>query len=147
MTEIWLTKCKSIIELIVCALNSAAKAGFLSGFPGIESVPGPKLPEIEFLNRFNGLILTNDYHYANTQFKLNMSNGFILLFFYRRKPEEVCRTWWQIQIISSAQGIPWENQVEQRKVSFRSITNFSIKLSVKQLLAYTPRILQLSNLF
>ncbi|KAK8691612.1 hypothetical protein V6N13_075114 [Hibiscus sabdariffa] len=30
-----------------------AKAGLLSGFPGIESVPGPKLPEIEFLNRFN----------------------------------------------------------------------------------------------
>ncbi|XWS23124.1 hypothetical protein CRYUN_Cryun29cG0094600 [Craigia yunnanensis] len=30
-----------------------AKAGFLSGFPGIESVPGPQLPEIDFLNRFN----------------------------------------------------------------------------------------------
>ncbi|XP_039052887.1 uncharacterized protein LOC120194731 [Hibiscus syriacus] len=30
-----------------------AKDGLLSGFPGIESVPGPKLPEIEFLNRFN----------------------------------------------------------------------------------------------
>ncbi|KAB1208229.1 hypothetical protein CJ030_MR7G007396, partial [Morella rubra] len=32
---------------------SAAKAGFMSGFPGIESIPGPKLPEIDFLNRFN----------------------------------------------------------------------------------------------
>ncbi|MBA0624544.1 hypothetical protein Godav_009887 [Gossypium davidsonii] len=30
-----------------------AKAGLLSGFPGIESIPGPQLPEIEFLNRFN----------------------------------------------------------------------------------------------
>ncbi|GAY36763.1 hypothetical protein CUMW_024360 [Citrus unshiu] len=30
-----------------------AKAGFLSGFSGIESVPGPELPQIEFLNRFN----------------------------------------------------------------------------------------------
>lgn len=31
-----------------------AKAGILSGFPGIESVPGPQLPQIEFLDRFNG---------------------------------------------------------------------------------------------
>lgn len=32
----------------------AAKAGFLSGLPGMESVPGPELPKIEFLERFNG---------------------------------------------------------------------------------------------
>ncbi|KAK6931305.1 hypothetical protein RJ641_003098 [Dillenia turbinata] len=31
----------------------AANAGFLSGFSGIESVPGPQLPEIDFLTRFN----------------------------------------------------------------------------------------------
>ncbi|XP_038889576.1 uncharacterized protein LOC120079457 [Benincasa hispida] len=30
-----------------------ANAGFLSGFSGIESVPGPELPQIDFLNRFN----------------------------------------------------------------------------------------------
>ncbi|KAA8532947.1 hypothetical protein F0562_032936 [Nyssa sinensis] len=30
-----------------------AKAGFLSGSTGIESIPGPQLPSIEFLNRFN----------------------------------------------------------------------------------------------
>ncbi|XP_024021515.1 uncharacterized protein LOC21387748 isoform X2 [Morus notabilis] len=30
-----------------------AKAGFLSGFSGIESVPGPELPQIDFLNRLN----------------------------------------------------------------------------------------------
>ncbi|KAG6599029.1 hypothetical protein SDJN03_08807, partial [Cucurbita argyrosperma subsp. sororia] len=30
-----------------------ANAGFLSGFSGIESVPGPQLPQIDFLNRFN----------------------------------------------------------------------------------------------
>lgn len=28
----------------------------MSGFSGIESVPGPQLPQIDFLNRFNGLI-------------------------------------------------------------------------------------------
>ncbi|KAJ4961504.1 hypothetical protein NE237_021414 [Protea cynaroides] len=33
--------------------SNPANAGFLSGIPGIESVPGPQLPEIEFLNRFN----------------------------------------------------------------------------------------------
>ncbi|XP_042517104.1 uncharacterized protein LOC122091302 [Macadamia integrifolia] len=33
--------------------SNPANAGFLSGFPGIESVPGPELPQIDFLNRFN----------------------------------------------------------------------------------------------
>ncbi|KAL3654283.1 hypothetical protein CASFOL_003964 [Castilleja foliolosa] len=31
----------------------AAHAGFLSGSTGIESVPGPQLPQIDFLSRFN----------------------------------------------------------------------------------------------
>ncbi|CAN1313918.1 hypothetical protein LINPERPRIM_LOCUS29129 [Linum perenne] len=30
-----------------------AKAGLMSGFSGIESVPGPELPKIDFLSRFN----------------------------------------------------------------------------------------------
>ncbi|CAA7387805.1 unnamed protein product [Spirodela intermedia] len=30
-----------------------ACAGVLSGFPGLESVPGPELPQIDFLNRWN----------------------------------------------------------------------------------------------
>ncbi|KAG7558611.1 hypothetical protein ISN45_Aa05g002530 [Arabidopsis thaliana x Arabidopsis arenosa] len=30
-----------------------AEAGLMSGSPGIESVPGPELPKIEFLDRFN----------------------------------------------------------------------------------------------
>ncbi|KAH6771188.1 hypothetical protein C2S52_015991 [Perilla frutescens var. hirtella] len=33
--------------------SNPAHAGFLSGFSGLESIPGPQLPEIEFLNRFN----------------------------------------------------------------------------------------------
>lgn len=37
----------------------AARAGFLSGSTGLESVPGPELPKVEFLDRFNGLILTH----------------------------------------------------------------------------------------
>lgn len=49
-------------ELITRSFGFAAKAGFLSGSTGIESVPGPKLPEIDFLNRFNGLILDNLYY-------------------------------------------------------------------------------------
>ncbi|KAJ0679588.1 hypothetical protein HanOQP8_Chr12g0461301 [Helianthus annuus] len=32
-----------------------AHAGILSGFPGIESVPGPELPKIDSLTRFNGI--------------------------------------------------------------------------------------------
>ncbi|CAN0896477.1 hypothetical protein LINGRAHAP2_LOCUS18517 [Linum grandiflorum] len=30
-----------------------AKAGLMSGFSGIESVPGPELPKMDFLTRFN----------------------------------------------------------------------------------------------
>ena len=36
-----------------------AQAGFLSGYKGIESVPGPELPKIEFLERFNGLLISS----------------------------------------------------------------------------------------
>lgn len=32
-----------------------AHAGLLSGFPGLESVPGPELPKIDSLSRFNGI--------------------------------------------------------------------------------------------
>ncbi|XP_057993268.1 uncharacterized protein LOC131174163 [Hevea brasiliensis] len=30
-----------------------AKAGLMSGFSGLESIPGPQIPQIDFLNRFN----------------------------------------------------------------------------------------------
>ncbi|CAI9096506.1 OLC1v1032671C5 [Oldenlandia corymbosa var. corymbosa] len=33
--------------------SSPATAGILSGFPGIESVPGPELPKVEFIERWN----------------------------------------------------------------------------------------------
>ncbi|KAK3013708.1 hypothetical protein RJ639_009799 [Escallonia herrerae] len=36
-------------------LDLTATAGFMSGSSGIESVPGPELPQIDFLNRFNGI--------------------------------------------------------------------------------------------
>ncbi|XAR55916.1 hypothetical protein NMG60_11036155 [Bertholletia excelsa] len=40
-------------SIAILFFPNPAKAGFLSGFSGIESVPGPQLPSIEFLNRFN----------------------------------------------------------------------------------------------
>ncbi|KAJ7943389.1 Acetyl-CoA decarbonylase/synthase complex subunit alpha 1 [Quillaja saponaria] len=33
--------------------SSPANAGLMSGFSGIESIPGPQLPQIDFLNRLN----------------------------------------------------------------------------------------------
>ncbi|XP_051122110.1 uncharacterized protein LOC127245326 [Andrographis paniculata] len=48
---------KSVVPLAasIAVLVGAnpAHAGLLSGFPGIESVPGPQLPQVDFLNRFN----------------------------------------------------------------------------------------------
>ncbi|PIN02462.1 hypothetical protein CDL12_25025 [Handroanthus impetiginosus] len=40
-------------SLAIVLWCSPAHAGFLSGFSGIESVPGPELPQIDFLSRFN----------------------------------------------------------------------------------------------
>ncbi|OVA00730.1 hypothetical protein BVC80_9083g14 [Macleaya cordata] len=34
--------------------SNPVNAGILSGFSGLESMPGPQLPQIDFLNRFNG---------------------------------------------------------------------------------------------
>lgn len=42
----------------------------MSGITGIESIPGPQLPQIDFLNRFNGL---------NFQTILNMVSIFVNL--------------------------------------------------------------------
>ncbi|XP_062111341.1 uncharacterized protein LOC133822898 isoform X1 [Humulus lupulus] len=38
---------------LILLSSNPAKAGFLSGSSGIESIPGPQLPQIEFLERFN----------------------------------------------------------------------------------------------
>uniref|UniRef100_A0A2N9J4T1 Uncharacterized protein n=1 Tax=Fagus sylvatica TaxID=28930 RepID=A0A2N9J4T1_FAGSY len=51
-------------------LNWSTKAGFLSGLPGLESIPGPKLPEIEFLSRFNE---ENQKRYAEADAKFKSS--------------------------------------------------------------------------
>ncbi|GAV74544.1 hypothetical protein CFOL_v3_18024 [Cephalotus follicularis] len=67
---------KSVVPLIVSVSttillsSSPAKAGFLSGFPGIESIPGPQLPPIEFLNRFNE---ENQKKYAEADAKFKES--------------------------------------------------------------------------
>ncbi|KAE9595645.1 hypothetical protein Lal_00030437 [Lupinus albus] len=39
------------IALLLC--SNPAHAGFMSGISGIESIPGPELPQIDFLNRLN----------------------------------------------------------------------------------------------
>ncbi|KAJ9187415.1 hypothetical protein P3X46_002872 [Hevea brasiliensis] len=43
------------LPLAAALLLSAgqAKAGLMSGFSGLESIPGPQIPQIDFLNRFN----------------------------------------------------------------------------------------------
>lgn len=95
----------------------AAKAGLLSGFPGIESIPGPQLPEIEFLNRFNGLIYRSHHNpltFVVWILKLALKNiGFWLC---RRKPEEVRWSWCKIQVISLAEAAVRAVKAEQRKV-------------------------------
>lgn len=52
-------KSKFRVVLDVELFGVAAKAGLLSGSTGIESIPGPELPKLDFLNRFNGLLLAH----------------------------------------------------------------------------------------
>ncbi|KAL8161467.1 hypothetical protein V2J09_012956 [Rumex salicifolius] len=48
---------KSLLPLVastaICLCPCPAEAGFMSGSTGIESIPGPELPSIDFLKRFN----------------------------------------------------------------------------------------------
>lgn len=46
-----------------CNSMLAANAGFFSGSTGLESVPGPELPKIEFLDRWNGMQAYYFVHY------------------------------------------------------------------------------------
>nr|XP_004239076.1 uncharacterized protein LOC101250301 [Solanum lycopersicum] len=65
---------KSFVPLSACLAvllwSSPANAGFLSGYTGIESVPGPELPKIEFLNRWND---NNQKKYAELDEKFKES--------------------------------------------------------------------------
>lgn len=56
--------------LAVLLWSSPANAGFLSGSSGIESVPGPELPKIDFLNRWND---DNQKRYAELDAKFKES--------------------------------------------------------------------------
>ncbi|XP_048441207.1 uncharacterized protein LOC125477786 [Pyrus x bretschneideri] len=55
--------------ILLC--SNPAEAGFLSGSTGIESVPGPELPQIDFLKRFNEenqkKYAENDARFRSTQ--------------------------------------------------------------------------------
>ncbi|MCD7456864.1 hypothetical protein HAX54_033347 [Datura stramonium] len=56
--------------LAILLWSSPANAGFLSGSTGIESVPGPELPKIDFLNRWND---DNQKRYAELDAKFKES--------------------------------------------------------------------------
>ncbi|XP_055809964.1 uncharacterized protein LOC129880110 [Solanum dulcamara] len=56
--------------LAILLWSSPANAGFLSGSNGIESVPGPELPKIDFLNRWND---DNQKKYAELDAKFKES--------------------------------------------------------------------------
>lgn len=55
----WYADCHSRIGAgeFVYIVVFAANAGFLSGFSGIESIPGPELPQVDFLSRWNGMLM------------------------------------------------------------------------------------------
>ncbi|KAK8962442.1 hypothetical protein KSP40_PGU015464 [Platanthera guangdongensis] len=51
--------------------TTAVNAGFLSGFSGLESVPGPQLPEVDFLKKWND---ENPKKYAEFDSRFRSSN-------------------------------------------------------------------------
>ncbi|CAM8881373.1 unnamed protein product [Rhodiola kirilowii] len=59
-----------VASVAVLLWSSPASAGFLSGITGIESVPGPELPKVEFLDKFNA---ENQKQYAEFDKRFNES--------------------------------------------------------------------------
>ncbi|KAM7269817.1 hypothetical protein ACFE04_025314 [Oxalis oulophora] len=60
-----------LIATVTLLLSSyPAQAGILSGFSGLESIPGPQLPPINFLDRFNE---ENQKKYAEADAKFKQS--------------------------------------------------------------------------
>ncbi|GMH26179.1 hypothetical protein Nepgr_028022 [Nepenthes gracilis] len=57
-------------SLAILLCSTPAKAGFLSGSAGLESFPGPQLPSIDFLNRFNE---ENQKRYAENDARIKSS--------------------------------------------------------------------------
>lgn len=59
----------------------AVQAGLLSGSTGIESIPGPQLPQIDFLNKFNGLNFSLlEIQYVLTLLAQEIIVSFVFLF-------------------------------------------------------------------
>ncbi|CAK7326168.1 unnamed protein product [Dovyalis caffra] len=59
-----------VVSVSLLLSASPAKAGIMSGFPGLESIPGPQLPQIDFLNRINE---ENQKKYAEADAKFKSS--------------------------------------------------------------------------
>ncbi|KAJ4828362.1 hypothetical protein Tsubulata_045833 [Turnera subulata] len=69
--QVIITKSLPLVASVALLLTACpAEAGFLSGMKGIESVPGPKLPELDFLKRINE---ENQKKYAETDAKFKSS--------------------------------------------------------------------------
>ncbi|KAL3501476.1 hypothetical protein ACH5RR_035925 [Cinchona calisaya] len=68
MRKIQLVSFAASAAFLLC--SPPANAGFLSGFSGIESVPGPELPQIDFLSRWNE---ENQKKYAETDARFKES--------------------------------------------------------------------------
>uniref|UniRef100_A0A7N0UJ69 Uncharacterized protein n=1 Tax=Kalanchoe fedtschenkoi TaxID=63787 RepID=A0A7N0UJ69_KALFE len=73
----WQQEVRAVVKSLPVAASAAvllwsgpASAGFLSGITGIESIPGPELPKVEFLERFNE---ENQKQYAEFDKRFNES--------------------------------------------------------------------------
>lgn len=55
----------------------AVNAGILSGFSGLESVPGPQLPQFDFLNKWNGLRPAHYLFYVQICSSLILSSSIV----------------------------------------------------------------------
>lgn len=62
--------CAPLAVSLVILWSNPAQAGLLSGIPGIQSVPGPELPKVEFLDRFNE---ENQKRYAENDERIKSS--------------------------------------------------------------------------
>ncbi|GLT27589.1 hypothetical protein SLA2020_025760 [Shorea laevis] len=79
-----------------------AKAGLLSGFSGLESVPGPQLPQIDFLNQLNE---ENQKKYAENDARFKSSP--LLKELLERSKLNKEKNWQKIQEKYCIRGAEW----------------------------------------
>lgn len=118
-----------VASISVLLWSGPAHAGFLSGSKGLESMPGPELPQIDFLNKWNA---DNQKRYADLDSRFRSSTVLKELLEKSKLNEERNRR--AIQDKYCLRGAEWgvgdcstEGMTEEEKDAFISMLKKNVK--------------------